>query len=72
MTLIEYYDILFLVKQCAVMVGRRGKHAKEDLCKSVHRQVDGVMADRHVSRKLKGNVLGACVTLAWTGNKNGI
>ena len=26
------------------------------------RQVEGVMSDRHISKKLKGNVLGACVT----------
>ena len=28
------------------------------------RQVEGVMYDRHISKKLKGNVLGACVTPA--------
>ena len=28
------------------------------------RQVEGVMSDRHISKKLKGKVLGACVTTA--------
>ena len=28
------------------------------------RQVEGVMSDRHISKKLKGKVLGACVTPA--------
>ena len=28
------------------------------------RQVEGVMSDKHISKKLKGKVLGACVTPA--------
>ena len=28
------------------------------------RQIEGVLTDRHISKKLKGNVLGACVTPA--------
>ena len=40
----------------------RGRGAKKG--ESVWRQCEGVMADRHISRKLKGKLLGGCVTSA--------
>ncbi len=39
-------------------VVRRRVQAGANAC----RQVEGVMSDRHISKKLKGKILGACVT----------